>query len=271
MKNNQFGSTVEAFAYPALLLVVLWTVFWADHLFPLIDFYKFGVLPQELKGWKGVFFMPLIHSKDQIEHIINNSFPTAILLGAIVYYYRSIALRMFIFSWLFTGLGVWIFAENSNSYHIGISGIVYAMAAFLFTSGVIRKHRPLQAISLFVTFVYGSLIWGVFPVEMHVSWEGHLMGLLSGVGLAFFYRKLGPQPPKYLYEIEKEMGIEPPDLEGQWNEKLLREQEKAIAFNNALQQESDTEAMKVQNEVINVKWHYIEKQKNDGTKDDKSQ
>ena len=95
------------------------------------------------------------------------------------------------------------------------------MAGFLFTSGVIRKYLPLQAISLFVVFVYGSLIWGIFPMQPHVSWEGHLAGLISGVILAFVYRKLGPQSPKYMYEIEKEMGIEPIDYEQIWREAQL--------------------------------------------------
>jgi membrane associated rhomboid family serine protease len=55
-----------------------------------------------------------------------------------------------------------------------MSGIVYALAGFLFVSGVLRNYLPLQAISLFVAFVYGSMIWGIFPTETHVSWEGHL-------------------------------------------------------------------------------------------------
>ena len=110
-----------------------------------------------------------------------------------------------------------------------MSGMVYALAAFLFTSGVIRGYRPLQAIALFVAFVYGSMIWGIFPTEAHVSWEGHLSGMVVGVILAIVYRKRGPQAPKYIYEIEKELGIEPPDLEGQWNERVrlheLRQEE----------------------------------------------
>ena len=57
-------------------------------------------------------------------------------------------------------------------------------------------------------------------METHVSWEGHLSGMMSGVVLAFIYRKQGPQAPKYRYEIEREMGIEPPDLEGEWNERM---------------------------------------------------
>ena len=222
-KYKQFGSTSEAILYPLLLLVVLWLIFWADRLFPLVDFYKMGVMPGDVSSLKGILLMPLIHSNDGIEHILNNSLPTAILLGSIIYYYREIAFRVFTISWLMTGIGLWLFATNNNAYHIGISGVVYAMAGFLFASGVIRKYLPLQAISLFVAFVYGSMIWGIFPTEPHVSWEGHLSGLVVGVALAFIYRKRGPQAPKYLYEMEKELGIEPPDLEGRWNERVEQE------------------------------------------------
>lgn len=170
--------------------------------------------------------MPLIHAKDEIQHIINNSLPTVVLLGALIYFYREIAAKVFLFSWLFTGIGLWLAASNSHSYHIGMSGVIYALAGFLFTSGVIRRYRPLQGISLFVAFVYGSMIWGIFPMEAHVSWQGHFSGLLTGVILALIYRKHGPQPPKYQYEIEKELGIDPPDLEGEWLAKLKEEEER---------------------------------------------
>ena len=250
IRQNQFGSSLEAIVYPALLLVVMWLVFWADHLFSGIDFYKFGVKPQDFKDFKGVFLMPLIHSKREIGHIVNNSFPTAVLLAALIFYYRDIAFRVFSISWIGTGLGVLVFASDANSYHIGMSGVVYALAGFLFTSGVIRRHRSLQGISLFVAFVYGSMIWGVFPTDAHVSWEGHLAGMVMGVALAFIYRKYGPQPLKYLYEIERDLGIEPPDLEGEWNEKVRIETERLAE-------------LKRQKEEPRVIYDYIEKVKKD--------
>ena len=229
-QKHQFGSTVEAIVYPILLLIVMWMVFWSDHLFPEIHFYQYGVIPGESETLGGVLLMPLLHSKHEIGHIVNNSVPTVILLGTLIYYYREIALRIFVFSWLLTGIGLWVFAENTSSYHIGMSGVVYALAAFLFTSGVLRKYRPLQGISLFVAFVYGSMVWGLFPIEPRVSWEGHLAGAVAGVILAIIYRKRGPQAPKYIYEIEKELGIEPPDLEGMYNERVriakLQEEER---------------------------------------------
>ena len=69
------------------------------------------------------------------------------------------------------------------------------------------------------------MIWGVFPTETHVSWEGHLAGLITGVLLALIYRKHGPQAPKFLYEIEKELGIAPPDFEAELHEKIRIAQE----------------------------------------------
>jgi hypothetical protein len=107
-----------------------------------------------------------------------------------------------------------------------MSGVIYVLAGFLFTSGAIRHYMPLQAISLFVVFIYGSMIWGIFPMKAHVSWEGHFVGLIVGIALAYLYKSKGPQRPKYHYEIEQEMGIEPIDLEAIWieNQRIANEQ-----------------------------------------------
>jgi len=214
-KQQPFGSYLEALIYPLLLLGVMWTVYWAERVsgFNMVEY---GVRPQNLDSWKGVFFMPLLHAPNDYAHIINNSFPTFVLLAALIYYYREIALKVFTISWLVTGLGVWIFARDEHAYHIGMSGVIYALFGFLFVSGFFRNYRPLQAISLFVVFVYGSMFWGIFPQKAGISWEGHLSGMTIGVILAVIYRQKGPQGPKYQYEIEKELGIEPPDLEGMW-------------------------------------------------------
>src|SRR5690606_15356458 len=226
IKNQTFGHSLEAIIYPLLLIIILWIIQWVDYLSPY-DFYKWGLLLRTTEGLKGILFMHLLHSQRDIHHILNNSVTLYLFLGALIYYYRSIALKVFCFIWIFSGLLVWIYAENHGSYHIGMSGVIYGLLGFLFTSGVLRKYLPLQAISLFIIFVYGNMIWGIFPIRANISWEGHFMGLVVGVILAFVYKKEAVQAPKYQYEIEKELGIEPPDLEGIWREQqeLLRLQE----------------------------------------------
>jgi membrane associated rhomboid family serine protease len=118
------------------------------------------------------------------------------------YFYRDVALRVIIFSVLITGFWVWVMARPS--YHIGASGIIYSLAGFLFTSGIIRKHPRLMAISMLVVFIYGGMVWGVFPIEERISWESHFMGLICGVLLAFFFRAHGPQRKKYSWDLEEE-------------------------------------------------------------------
>ena len=213
------GKTLEAIIYPLLLLAIMWSVFLIDKYYHL-DLYKYGVKPKTIEGLKGILLMPLIHSQDGYSHIISNSIPTFILLGTLIYFYREIAFYVTLFIWLGTGVLLWYIAGSSHSYHIGISGVIYGWLGFIFLSGFLKRYLPLQAISLAVAFIYGSMVWGILPLKQGVSWQGHLSGLLVGLTLAILYRKKGPKRPKYDYEIEEEMGIIPPDFEAQWNEKL---------------------------------------------------
>lgn len=215
MKNQFNTNKLEVFGYPILLLLVMWTAFIADNQLGL-NLYQYGVHPRNTDGLLGIVFMPLIHSQRDFNHILNNSVPTFVLFTSLIYFYRGIALKIVVFTWLLTGVFTWLVARDS--YHIGMSGVIYGLFGFLFLSGALRNYRPLMGLSLFVIFLYGSLIWGIFPMQEHVSWEGHLFGLGSGLLLAWVFKNQGPQSPKYRYEIEKELGIEPEDLEGKWRE-----------------------------------------------------
>lgn len=239
----------------------MWSVFILDRHYQL-DLYEYGVKPRTWEGLKGIFLMPFIHGQDDYGHIINNSFPTFVLFATLIYFYREIAVYVTLFLWLGGGFLLWYFAENTGSYHIGMSGVIYGLFGFLLISGFIRKFLPLQAIALFVAFVYGSLIWGVFPIKAGVSWEGHLAGLLVGGVVAIAFRKKGPTPPKYRYEIEKEMGIEPPDLEGEWNARRAAYEQ---AVNEAKQQSDQREEKResdvsnTQAQKINIQYDYTPK------------
>lgn len=204
--------TIEAIIYPFLLLLLMWLLYLLDHTLQL-DLYLFGVKPRSIEGIKGILLMPLIHNNENVKHILSNSLPVFVLLCTLIYFYREIALRVFCYIWLGTGSLLWILAKNEGVYHIGMSGVIYGLFGFLLISGFLKKYLPLQAISLFVAFAYGSIVWGILPIKVGVSWQGHLSGLIIGVTLAILYRKQGPKRPKYAYEIEEEMGIEPPDFE----------------------------------------------------------
>lgn len=195
-----------SFSIAFALVLTMWLVFSLDYLFEL-DWYRYGIRPQEWSGLVGLITSPFLHSTHDFTHILNNTFPAFLLTWLLFYHYRKIATKSFLLILLLTGIGTWFIGKPS--YHIGMSGVIYGLTGFLVFSGFFRKTMRIAAISLFVVFIYGSLIWGVFPIQQGVSWEGHLSGLISGVLVAVFYREKGPQPDKMRYEIEEELGIEP--------------------------------------------------------------
>ena len=187
--------------------IILLGMIWGIKLFEIIfqtDFSDFGILPQTLTGLRGIIFSPLLHA--DASHAFANTLPLFILTTALYYYYGRLANRILTLSWLITGFWVWAFAKNTG-YHIGASGIVYALAAFHFTSGLLRREPRMMAFSLLVVFLYGGLVWGLYPdfyPEKNISWQSHLLGSLAGIILAFFYRQNGPQRKKYSWENEED-------------------------------------------------------------------
>ena len=102
---------------------------------------------------------------------------------------------------LMSGTGVWLFGRSlhngSGIVHVGSSTVIFALFGFLLLSGLLRKNRHAMALSGLVIFLYGYFVWGLFPIQPEVSWEGHISGLVSGCVLALLYRKKGPQANIY--------------------------------------------------------------------------
>jgi membrane associated rhomboid family serine protease len=168
------------------MVLVMWFLKTIEYYFDL-DFRTLGIFPRKTESLKGIFFSPFIHGS--FDHLISNTVPFLLLGTAIFYFYSRLAYRIIFFSWILTGMAVWI--GGRYSWHIGASGLVYAFASFLFFAGILNKERQLIAISLLVIFLYGGLIWGVLPGQKGISWESHLFGFLSGFIFAYFYGKDG--------------------------------------------------------------------------------
>lgn len=185
--------------FPTLVLAVIWSIKILEFI-EQTSFAFLGIYPREISGLKGLFFSPFIHG--DFYHLINNSIPFLVLFSLIYYFYRNGSFRILLFTWLFSGLFVWIFGRTS--YHIGLSGVIYGLFGFLLFTGFLKKQNQLLAISFMVIFVYGSMVWGIFPEKREISWEGHMGGFITGVALAFIYRKKGPKPKSFEWEEDED-------------------------------------------------------------------
>ena len=195
------GRLVRALIFPTLFIFLIWAVKIAE-IWSGISFASFGLRPLQWSGIWGILTFPLIHAG--WSHLFANTVPLLILLTFLFHSYREIAWKVFLLIYLVSGLWIWVFAR-SGTVHIGASGLIYGLAAFLFVSGILRRNSALMAITLLVVFLYGGLIWGIFPQffpRERISWEGHLMGLLAGTILAFYFRKEGPQRESYQWGEE---------------------------------------------------------------------
>lgn len=165
--------------------ILLWLVKaleWAVAL----DFGFLGILPRTLSGTMGIITAPLVHG--DVLHLISNTFPLLLLGISVFYFYHRIALE--VFAWIYFLSGFWVWMAARDAYHIGASGLVYGLVAFLFFSGLFRRDTKSLSISLIVIFLYGGMLQGLFPTNGRISWESHLLGALAGAFCAFFYREV---------------------------------------------------------------------------------
>jgi membrane associated rhomboid family serine protease len=198
-ENIEYKRFILSLIPPAIILFLIWLVKIIEVADGL-DLYYFGIFPRRISGLIGIITSPFIHAN--FNHLLNNTVPFFFLLTAIFYFYHKVAWRVLLISYLLTGVLVWFIARPS--YHIGASGLVYSFAAFLFVSGIVRRNISLLAISMLVVFLYGSMVWGIFPYRPDMSWESHLVGLTIGVLLAILYRHEGPGPTKFMSDMEEE-------------------------------------------------------------------
>lgn len=199
--------TPEVVWVPLAFALLIWLVFWFELKFGF-NFTPYGVLPRTLKGIVGIFFSPFIHS--DLSHLWHNTVPAVVLTGGLFYFYREVAWKVLVIIIIGAGLGTWLIGREA--YHIGASGVIYGLAAFLFFKGIWSKNFRLTAFSLIVVFLYGSLIWGTMPLQEGMSWEGHLSGFLSGTILAFVIKSNIARPTKYVWESENFKEEEDPFL-----------------------------------------------------------
>jgi len=200
-----FKELLQTVLYPTLFMLVCWIVFLLDTNFHLhLD--RFGVSPRTGAGLAGILFAPLLHG--DLNHILSNTLPMLVLGSLLFYFYKPIAWSSALWMYFISGVWLWMGGRNNDTgtmHHIGASTLIYAFASFLFFSGVFRKQRQLMVISALVAFLYGSITWAIFPFDQSISWEGHLFGALSGLLVAFNYRKEGPQEKQYWPDEEEDI------------------------------------------------------------------
>ncbi len=191
----------QAIGQTVVVVAVLWWIR-AMQSVAGTDLHSFAIYPGQWSGLPGVLTAPLLHGS--FAHLIANTLPLLILGSMARYTYPRALLWALPIIWLASGMGTWLFGRPS--FHLGASGIAHGLMFFLFVIGLLRRDRTAIAVALITFFLYGSMIWTVFPGEPNVSWEAHLFGAIGGVvsALLLFRRDPTPYRAPYSWELEPE-------------------------------------------------------------------
>ena len=163
------------------LVAVMWAVEILDQFVFRLGMHQtldiYGIMPRNVIGLRGILFAPFLHGN--FAHLIGNTVPFIALGWLIMLRETSDFLWVSLIAGFVSGLGTWIF--GSPGIHIGASGVIFGYLGYLLARGYFERSMVAIALSLFVGALYGSLIWGVLPTQVGISWEGHLFGFLGGV------------------------------------------------------------------------------------------
>jgi len=148
-----------------------------------------AIITRTPSGLDGIVFAPFLHQS--WAHLYGNSVPllltgTFVLAGGAKRFVSVTALVA-----LTSGVAAWLFGGQTGTHTIGASGIIFGYLGFLVMRGIVERTRWTIAVAVLVGVLYGVAISGVVPGDPHVSWQGHLGGLIGGLIAAVVFRKRG--------------------------------------------------------------------------------
>ena len=161
-------------------IIIFIMVIWIVEIANAVSDYRLsylGIDPRSITGLPGILLSPLIHHG--IEHVAMNTVPILILGLLMSVKYNQHLFRISLFIIIFGGLAVWLLGRPSL--HVGASGLIFGYFGFLLAGGLYGRNVGSLLIAVITVLLYGSMIWGILPLQPYVSWEAHLFGFISGV------------------------------------------------------------------------------------------
>ncbi|SHG93565.1 rhomboid family intramembrane serine protease [Ferrimonas marina] len=198
-QSKQTNPLAQALGRVSLFMLWLWII-WASAWAWSVDLSPLGIEPRTLSGLVGVLFAPLVHGS--AAHLAGNSIGLLILGTALWYGYPNSRWWVLGLVWLLGGIGVWLFARPSV--HFGASGLTHGVFFYLFLISILRRDKRSIALMMIAFFMFGGMIYSVFPREPGISYESHLAGALVGLACAVAFRRWDPMPQETRYQWEGE-------------------------------------------------------------------
>lgn len=164
------------------LLALMWALEGLDTV-TLNALDSFGIEPRTLGDLPNILWAPLLHFG--WGHLASNSIPF-LVLGVMIYLSGpSKWVIATVVSTVTSGLLAWLLAPI-GSITAGASGVIFGYLTYLLARGIFSRKVGQIVIAVVVFAIYGSVLWGVLPTTVGVSWQAHLGGAIGGVLAAWY-------------------------------------------------------------------------------------
>lgn len=165
------------------LVALLWAIELVDALLLRGWLDGFGIQPRQLGSLPGVMLSPLLHAG--FGHLLANTIPFFVLGWLVLLRGARDLVAVTLLSAVASGLGIWLFG-GANTLHLGVSGVIFGFLGYLVARGYYERSAKAILLAVVAFLLYGSMLWGVLPLQQGVSWQGHLFGFVGGVAAAYW-------------------------------------------------------------------------------------
>jgi membrane associated rhomboid family serine protease len=143
----------------------------------------FGIYPRHLIGLPGIFFSPFLHG--DFNHLFFNSIPLIALANFVLIGGLTLFIDVTLFIVIGSGILVWLFGRRGI--HIGASSLIMGYFGYLLANTYFFQSGMSLIIGIITVYYFGGLVLGLFPTQEKVSWEGHLLGFITGVVASCYF------------------------------------------------------------------------------------
>lgn len=164
------------------ILLLLWGIYILNLILGNTLLYL-GIRPRKALGLPGIFFAPFLHAN--FNHLFFNSIPLIVLANFILI--QGVPLFLYVSALLiiFSGLLIWCFAPDGL--YIGASGVITGYWGYLLARAYYQSTATTLILAIVCAYYFIGIFYSIFPGKKHVAWQGHLFGLISGLGIAYYF------------------------------------------------------------------------------------
>ncbi len=147
---------------------------------------RLAVVPRDAAGLVGLFTAPFVHVN--LGHLVANLPPFVVLGVLLLRRDEHDFLKTALIIAFAQGFLLWCFGRKAP--HVGMSGVIFGFFGYLVSVAWFSRTTSDLLIAGGVVLFYGGMLAGIAPARDGSSWEGHLFGLIAGVGTVWLPRLL---------------------------------------------------------------------------------